>query len=268
MEHHQLRQKINRTFETRPKLRAAFYFLIDILVVSFWHIRKEIQSFAKGKPKSIHVLDVGSGFGQYTYYLAQKRPDWNIYGIDISPNEVCECNNYFRAQGFERVLFKCEDVEQFSKTDAFEMVMAINVLEYVEKDDCVLSNIYNSLKKGGMALISVQSDKSKLIQPNFTNKLLDNQLLRHRYNNLDFKKKLKELGFTKVKAHYAYGYSGKLSAKLGVLIPKKMIKRSGKFLFILPVYYLLVYPAIFLLNFFDAYIKHTSGSELVVTAYK
>jgi SAM-dependent methyltransferase len=268
MQHLELRKRLSEIFRNRPYLRSVFYVLIDVLIVSFWHIRRGILNYARGRQGPLHVLDAGTGLGQYTYYLAKSFPQWNIYAVDVSANEVCECNRFFHDLDYKRVLFKTENLETIQRDSVYDLVLAVNVIEYITDDKKVLQNLFNALRPGGMLLMSVQSDKSKQIQPNFTNKLLLNQELKHRYNNLELKKILKEIGYKNIKAHYAYGISGRISTLLGVAIPKTLLRRSRHFLGLMPLYYLVMYPIIFVLNTIDAYFVHLSGSELVVKAYK
>jgi 2-polyprenyl-3-methyl-5-hydroxy-6-metoxy-1,4-benzoquinol methylase len=268
MQHNELRKRLSEIFRNRPYLRSLFYVLIDVLIVSFWHIRRGILSFARNMNGPVHVLDAGTGLGQYTYFLARKFPLWNIYAVDVSANEVCECNRFFHDLNYSRVLFRTENLEQVVREEVYDLVLAVNVIEYIADDRRVLDNLFQSLKPGGMLLLSVQSDKSRRIQPNFTNKLLQNQELQHRYNNLELKKLLKEIGYRNIKAHYAYGISGRISTVIGVAIPKNLLRRSKHFFVLMPLYYLLMYPVIFVLNTIDAYFVHLTGSELVVRAYK
>ena len=43
------------------------------------------NSIIKEKAK---ILEIGCGPGNITKYLLSKRPDFNIYGIDIAPNMI------------------------------------------------------------------------------------------------------------------------------------------------------------------------------------
>ena len=269
MDHHKLRDRLTNVFNSQLHSRSIFYFFIDVLIVSFWHVRSNILRFGRGKSnQSMHVLDAGSGFGQYSHFIARKYKKWNIFGADISKKEVSECNHFFQEMGYSRVYFKSEDLAKFVKADAFDLILAINVLEYIPNDQQVLENFYTSLKKDGQLIISVLSDRGKKAMPNFTNKLILNEEVLHRYNNLDLKKALKKMGFKNIHSQYSYGVSGKLSTILGVSLPKAMLKFSEYFLYIIPIYYLITYPIIFCLNFFDTYVKHLSGNEIVIRADK
>lgn len=269
MEHAALRQRLTTIFENRPYFRGLFYYLIDYMVVSFWHIRRGINQFAKShQQKTVHVLDAGCGLGQYEYFITRKFKHWNILGIDNCQTEVGECNEFFTSHNYQRVLFKTACLCDLNYRASFDLVLAVNVLEFVEQDEKVLSNLFQSLKPGGQILIAVQSDKAKKAMPNFTNKIMRNQPLVHRYNNLAFKKKLKELGFVNIRGTYAYGVTGRISTNLGVVIPKWLLRNSEIWLYLMPFYYLMTYPFIFILNLIDTYFNHISGTELVVRANK
>jgi len=265
----EFRVALRKFLHERPGLRALFYTLLEALVVSFWHIRKELWAFALNQPrKQIHVLDAGSGMGQYEHFMSSRFPRWNICAIDRDAEEVGACNRYFLSLSKHRVFFKAASLEEFIQAGCFNLILAVNVLEYIREDRRVLANFFESLQSGGQILVAVQSDKALSVQPNFTNKLLGNQVVLHRYNALTFKKSLKELGFVNIKAHYAYGYSGRLSTALGVRVPKYLFKHSRNWIYLLPFYYLPVYPVVLLLNAADVFFGHWQGSELVVRASK
>lgn len=269
MEQREFRQALRNFLHSRPGFRAIFYTGLEALVVSFWHIRKELWriALAQGR-RSIHVLDAGSGMGQYEHFMSSRFPLWNICALDRDEVEVSECNRYFVERKKFRVFFKKADLNEFIQPSCFDLVLSVNVLEYMPDDQRILRNFYDSLRSQGNLLLAVQSDKSKYIQPNFTNKLLGNQEAVHHYNALGLKKLLKEIGFTRIKAHYAYGYSGRLSTRLGVRFPKYLLKQSRDWLWVLPLYFLFTYPVILLLNLLDVVFGHWQGSELVVRASK
>ncbi|MFM8788134.1 MAG: class I SAM-dependent methyltransferase [Bacteroidota bacterium] len=269
MEQREFRQALRNFLHNRPGLRALFYTSLEALVVSFWHIRKELWriAIAQGR-RNLHVLDAGSGMGQYEHFMSSRFPSWNICALDRDEVEVGECNRYFVERKKYRVYFKKADLNEFRQANCFDLVLSVNVLEYMPDDHKILRNFYESLRPEGNLLLAVQSDKALHVQPNFTNKLLGNQEALHRYNVLGLKKLLKEMGFVKIKAHYAYGYSGRLSTRLGVRIPKYLLKQSRDWIWVLPLYYLLTYPLILLLNFLDVLFAHWRGSELIVRAVK
>ena len=46
-----------------------------------------------------------------------------------------------------------------------------------------------------------------------------------------------------------------------------MLGKSKLFFIILPFYYIITYPIAFVLNYFDTYMKHKTGTGLIVKAW-
>jgi len=268
MHHKELRLRLANIFHDQPTLRTLFYVLTDGLVVTFWHMRRSIHAFAWGRKHSAHVLDAGTGMGQYVHYLSLRHPDWNIYAVDRNPDEISACNEYFHRKKYERVLFRTENVVDMHRNDVYDLILAVNVIEYIEEDARAVANMYAALKPGGQLLLTVRSDKNFPLLPNLSNKLTTNQEIIHRYNNFGLKKLLRDAGFKQCKARYSYGISGRLSTFLGLSVPNNLLRRHDSYLYILPLYFLLVYPITVVLNAIDAYIGHSEGAEVVAVATK
>jgi SAM-dependent methyltransferase len=154
------------------------------------------------------------------------------------------------------------------RNEVYDLILAVNVIEYIEEDARAVANMYAALKPGGQLLLSVQSDKNFPLLPNLSNKLTTNEEVVHRYNNFDLKKLLRDAGFKQCKAHYSYGISGRLSTFLGLGLPNHLLRRHDGYLYILPLYFLLIYPITIVLNAIDTYIGHSEGAEVVAVATK
>ncbi len=92
--------------------------------------------------------------------------------------------------------------------------------------------------------------------------------MRDGYNIQEIEDKLKTAGFSKVDARYSYGSPGKISWRLSMKYPMQMLNTTKLFFIILPLYYLVTFPITWLLNWFDTYGKHTTGTGLIVKAWK
>ena len=80
------------TFETWNKLASLYqdWFMdLDLYNDTYDFICNSITK------ENAKILDIGCGPGNITKYLLSKRPDFDIYGIDIAPNmiELAEKNN-------------------------------------------------------------------------------------------------------------------------------------------------------------------------------
>lgn len=216
----------------------------------------------------MNVLDAGSGFGQYTWYLARKRPGWLIHGIELKQEQVKDCNNFFAQAGKSNVTFFTGDLTSYVNPDAYDLVLSIDVMEHIEDDVKVFQNFYRSMKTGGMLVISTPSDKGGSGVEHEHDESFIEEHVRDGYGKEEITEKLARAGFTDVKVYYTYGKPGSISWRLSMKYPILLLGRSSFFYLLLPIYYLLVFPFCLALNYIDVRNMHSSGTGLLVKALK
>ncbi len=270
MNYDPIKHTLGRLFNRFTFTRKVFYHLLDILLLRTWHIHRELRRVSAGK-RGIHgisVFDAGSGFGQYSYFLARKNPRWEILGIDVKTEEIEACRQFFKKAGLKNAQFEEGDLTVFRKENAFDLILSVDVMEHIEPDELVFSHFYHSLKNGGMLLISTPSDQGGSGVENHDDHSFIDEHVRDGYGIKEIKEKLKRAGFEKVEAKYTYGKPGKISWRLSMKYPILLLGVSKLFLILLPFYYLLVMPFALLLNFADVRMNHSSGTGLLVKAFK
>lgn len=275
MQYDPIKRGLGDFFNRSPFSRKVFYRLLDVLLLRTWHVKKAIKSWEKTIPGKTEILDAGSGFGQYSYFLARKKPNRRILGVDVKTEQIEDCNQFFRGTGLTNATFEFADLTQFVKENYFDLILSVDVMEHIEEDVLVFENFHKSLKPGGMLLISTPSDQGgsdvhdhhEHYENDGTESFIDEHV-RDGYNIHEIQDKLKKAGFGKTKALYTYGWSGSLSWKISMKYPILMLNTSKVFYIILPVYYLLTYWFALILNFIDVRIKHKTGTGLIVKAWK
>ncbi|MFP4064425.1 MAG: class I SAM-dependent methyltransferase [Bacteroidales bacterium] len=269
MQYEPVKQTLGRLFGHKLYTRKLFYRLLDILLLRTWHIHKSLKNFARSrKGKSLRVLDAGSGFGQYSYYMARKFPDWHVTGIDIKQEETEACSQFFRQAKIPNARFQQQDLTAFETPDTYDLILSVDVMEHIEDDKKVFFNFYRSLKQDGMLLISTPSDKGGSDVHHDDDKSFIEEHVRDGYAAEEIKEKLTEAGFSPVETGYTYGWPGSISWRMSMKYPILMLGRSKAFLLILPFYYLVTMPFILVLNMADVHLKHRSGTGLQVKAWK
>jgi SAM-dependent methyltransferase len=268
MQYDPIKRNLGNVFNRSVYLRILFYKLLDLLLLRAWHIQKEIKKWSKKAPAQSHILDAGSGFGQYSYFLSTINSRWNILAVDVKEEQVGDCNQFFRSLKKSNVFFKIADLTTFVKKDCFDLILSVDVMEHIEEDVKVFENFHASLREGGMLLISTPSDQGGSDVHGDDDTSFIEEHVRDGYNIEEIKDKLKRAGFSKVSAKYSYGAPGKISWRLSMKYPILMLGKTKLFYAILPLYYLLTFPAAYVLNYLDTAIAHRTGTGLIVKAWK
>lgn len=268
MHYDPIKRSLGKVFNKTPFLRKVFYRLLDLLLLRAWHVHKELKAWGKGK-ENIQVFDAGAGFGQYSFWLSQFKPSWNIFSVDVKQEQVEDCNRFFRSINCSnRVVFEMADLTKFKKDNTYDLAISVDVMEHILEDVDVFKNIHASLKSGGMLLISTPSDKGGSDVHGDKETSFIEEHVRDGYNINEIQEKLKTAGFCKIEARYSYGTPGKIAWRLSMKYPILLLGTSKLFFVLLPLYYLITYPLAFLLNLADVRSTHETGSGLIVKAWK
>lgn len=102
--------------------------------------------------KNAEILEIGCGPGNITKYLLSKRPDFNIYGIDIAPNmiELAKKNN-------PTANFDVMDIRKIGDSARkFDGIVCGFCLPYLSGKDCekLILEAKNLLNDNGFLYIS------------------------------------------------------------------------------------------------------------------
>lgn len=256
-------------FNKSPFLRKVFYILLDILLLRAWHIKKAINAWKKGKEDSRFIIDAGSGFGQYSYFLARQNSLWNVLGIDVKEEQIADCNNFSKQINFEnRMKFAVGDLTTFISETPSDLILSVDVMEHILEDEQVFKNFYTSLKPQGMLLISTPSNLGGSDVDEEGGESFIGEHVRDGYSVDDITAKLTSAGFAKIQASYSYGLPGHISWILSMKLPISLLNISKLFFILLPFYYIAIFWLCIILNALDIVCEQKSGTGLIVKAYK
>jgi len=272
MQYDPVKRRLGVVFNRTPALRKLFYQLLDLLLLRCWHIQRELRAWmakrnAEGKPVEA-IYDAGAGFGQYSYWLSGQLPKARITAIDVKDEQVADCNAFFQRIGRPQVKFEVGDVTKFQQPNTFDLVVCVDVMEHILEDEAALRCYSTSLKEGGMLIISTPSDQGGSDVHEEGEGSFIEEHVRDGYNIDDIRTKALRNGFSKVEARYSYGAPGKISWKLSMKWPLLMLQASKLLFIVLPFYYLIAYPIAFVLNMADVRMTHSTGTGLVVKAWR
>ncbi|MEA3504039.1 MAG: methyltransferase domain-containing protein [Bacteroidota bacterium] len=271
MKYDPIKRSLGVLFNKTPFLRQLFYKMLDVLLLRTWHVKKEVRLWAsENKEGKADVLDAGSGFGQYSYFLSGVSKKWNIKGVDVKREQIEDCNSFFNKINRENIKFEYADLTNFASEKRYDLIISVDVMEHILEDQKVFEGFYNTMNAGGMVLISTPSDQggSDVHDHDHDGGSFIDEHVRDGYNIEAIQQQLKKAGFSKTEAYYTYGTPGKISWKLSMKYPIQALNITKLFFVLLPVYYILVMPVAIILNYFDLKINHKTGTGLLVKAWK
>lgn len=145
----QLMDKYKETYQTWNNIAALYqdkFMDLDIYNDTYDYICNAIKN-----PKS-KLLEIGCGPGNITKYLLTKRPDFEIFGIDIAPNmiELAKQNN-------PTAKFEVMDSRAISTLEEkFDGIVVGFCLPYLSPKDTteLIANAYNLLHEKGLLYLS------------------------------------------------------------------------------------------------------------------
>jgi len=268
MEYDPIKRRLGTFFNRSPFLRKLFYKLLDLLLLRTWHVKRELKNWAKKNPGAQSILDAGSGFGQYTYYMASQWKDWKISGIDVKEEQIEDCQQFFGRIGLDNTSFEVGDLTKYGQENSYNLILSVDVMEHILEDVMVFKNFHKSLKDGGILIISTPSDQGGSDVHHHEEGSFIDEHVRDGYSIVEIENKLNQSGFNNVKSLYSYGWPGKISWKLSMKYPILMLGWSKLFFILLAVYYLITFPFCLLMNWLDVRLTHKTGTGLIVKAWK
>ena len=269
MQYDPIKRGLGSFFNRSPRLRILFYKLLDLLLLRAWHIKNELRKYHRQNQGEMHILDAGSGFGQYTHFLSKLFRNSTIKGVDVKDEQIEDCNRFFKDIGkSNRVHFEIADLTKFTDENKYQLVVCVDVMEHIEEDVLVFKNFAESMTGNGMLLISTPSDQGGSDVHDHDDESFIEEHVRDGYNIKEIEEKLISAGFSSVISKYSYGWPGKISWRLSMKYPITMLNTSKIFYILVPIYYLITFPFSIILNILDVHLRYKTGTGLIVKAFK
>ena len=124
------------------------------LFQKYWHWRRFAEVLKVTEPTEGPILDIGCHSGTFTQVILSKAGTKQIYGIDVSNSAIALAKKRIPYGKFE-----VGDAAKLPfKSDFFELVYCLEMLEHVDDPVAVLKEARRVLKKGGKMVLLVPSD--------------------------------------------------------------------------------------------------------------
>lgn len=304
MDYDPVKDKLGAIFGRRPWLQRVFFATLGAVFLRNWYVRRalrevmgEVQASRQGDVHSspqgdvhsspqgevggrVRVLDAGTGFGQYAYWIAKHFPSTDVVAVDIKEDYLERARAFVASQGLaDRITFAVDDLTDLKHEGPFDVVLSVDVMEHIEDDRAVFANFRRVLADGGVVIVNTPSDQGGSGVTPAGTPATDNrhapaagptgfigEHVRDGYPLAELNEKLSTAGLEVFDARYTYGKWGSLAWRILVKYPISMLNRSFAFVVLLPFYYLIAFPLGMLLNAVDVARDNARGTGLIVRA--
>jgi len=144
-------------------------------------IRRVLKRYT---PEAVNFLEIGCGTGFVLSVLEQEFPNLSLTGCDIYPEAMG-----FSGKRLARTRLLLADARHLPFKSAFTAIGMFDVLEHIDDDDRVLSEIYLSLAQAGKLILLVPQHRYAWSGADSSASHL------RRYEARELKKKLEDAGF-------------------------------------------------------------------------
>ncbi len=267
MEYDSIKDRISRRLDSNPKLLPLLYAVLNLLFLRTWYVHQALKRIHLDAGSK--VLDAGTGFGQYAWYVIQKYPEVHVTGTDLKKEYLARAARCFKSYRLaDRISLAVDDVTNSNVTNTFDCILAVDILEHIEEDEVAIRHFAKRLKPKGHLIISTPSDQGGSDVHSSDQESFIGEHVRDGYNLQELTQKLSSAGLEIVEAKYSYGTWGSLAWRLLIKIPIRLLGTSFFLMPLVVLYYVPVLPVGLLLNFLDLHQTNSSGTGLIVVAQK
>ncbi len=271
MRYDPVKDRLGRFFGRHPLLQRLFFGLLHLIFLRSWYVRRALRRIFAGWPieRRVRVLDAGTGFGQYAYYIARRYPQTEVIGVDLKTDYLEQAQRFVAQTSVaDRVRFVQDDLTSLQTEGPFDLILSVDVLEHIEDDLAVLRNFARVLRPGGYVVINTPSDQGGSdVQASGQQSFIEEHV-REGYSREQLAARLQAAGLEPVESHYSYGPFGALAWRLLIKYPMLGLSQSTLAYLLLPLYYLVVLPVGLVLHALDLVWKNRRGTGLLIVARK
>jgi 2-polyprenyl-3-methyl-5-hydroxy-6-metoxy-1,4-benzoquinol methylase len=251
-----------------PLAHRAFFRALDAVFLRAWYVHRALRRVLAALPtRRLDVLDAGTGFGQYAYWLLRRDPRARVTAVDVKADYLERARRFFEAAGLaDRIAFRVQDLTAPpEEAEAYDLVLSVDVMEHIEDDRAVLRHFRQMLRPGGFAVINTPSDRGGSDVGEGGESFIGEHV-RDGYAPGELAAKLEEAGLEVVEWTYTYGRLGSAAWRLLIKHPIRALNRSWALAPLLVPYYAVAGPLGLALNALDLRARKPEGTGLLMVA--
>lgn len=107
------------------------------------------------------ILDAGCGRGDYSFYLARRFLDAQVYGVDVDKARIERNRQMAKQLGLDNVSFQVADIVTVRFPTAFDLIVSVDVLEHIPQQEQALRNLANQLSPEGRVFYHIPTVRER-----------------------------------------------------------------------------------------------------------
>lgn len=274
MDYDPIKDRLGGFFWRGPARTRVFFRGLDLVFLRSWYVRRRLRTLMAEMPtdRSVQVLDAGTGFGQYAWWLVSTFPNVDVTAVDVKEEYLSRARGFIgRTRHASRVRFDVRDLTAPAPAEErgrYDLVLSVDVMEHIEDDRAVFRGFADVLRPGGYAVVNTPSDLGGSGVTEEGDESFIGEHVRDGYPEAELREKLETAGLRVVGHEYTYGPAGSLAWRLLIKAPIQALNKSWALAPLVALYYLPALPVGLALNALDLAGTHDSGTGHLIVARK
>ena len=166
------------------------------------------------------ILDLGTGYGEYSFSLAKALPKSTVHALDIDKGRIASVNEAIAKSRIDNIHTHCTFTEQLEERD-FDFAFSVDVFEHIAPEEMPFKAVHERLKTGGYFLVKIPNVTQRTILPERYfeehHEWLEDEHIGQVYNLPLLKMRFVQEGFKVVYASYSDGWYSRLAWEIAYL---------------------------------------------------
>ncbi|GAB5525503.1 MAG: hypothetical protein Roseis2KO_33750 [Roseivirga sp.] len=110
------------------------------------------------------VLDLGAGYGEYSFSLAKSSETLEMHALDIDAERIATLHQAVNKSGCSNIKTHCASIEALHEQD-FDLIFSVDVFEHIAPELMPFRAAFDRLKPGGHLIVKIPNVEQKTILP-------------------------------------------------------------------------------------------------------
>ncbi|MEZ5043754.1 MAG: class I SAM-dependent methyltransferase [Saprospiraceae bacterium] len=171
------------------------------------------------------VLDLGCGYGEYAFMMAEALPQATVTALDINAQSVAAIDRLAKTNGYHNLETHIGTIDTLEEKDGtYDFIFSVDVFEHIKEEEMPFAQSYQKLKTGGHLLVKIPNKDQLTILPEQWfedhHHWLEDEHIGQVYDLAGLVARMEREGFKVIYSAYGDGWWSRLGWELGYLSHK------------------------------------------------